>query len=88
MRNESKKIKLENGWILRVTCFKRKKEFALGVTREEWNANDFSARIFLSEKATRNLVRTLQSFLDRLKKEGEKNGEEKKEKMMGHVQAN
>jgi len=88
MRNESKKIKLKDGWVLKVTCFKRKREFGLGLTREEWEGNSFVSRILLSEKATRNLVRTLQSFLDRLKKEGERNGEEKKEKMMGHVQAN
>jgi len=77
MRNESRVIKLKNNWVLKVTFFSRKKEFGLGITREDWGSNDFSTKIFLDYKACRKLARVLQSFLDKLKaKESVKNGKE------------
>ena len=66
MRNESRLIKLKNKWILKVTFFSRKKEFAFGITREEWNNNDFSTKIFLDYKACRKLARILQSFFGQI----------------------
>jgi len=80
MRNESKIIKLKGGWCLKVSCFKRQQEFAIGLKRVEWQGNTFTSRILLSEKEARNLMRTLQSFLDKLRAYGEKNVNKEKEK--------
>lgn len=78
MRNESKIIKLKDGWCLKVTVFKRQREFGIGLKREEWKGNTFTSKIILSEKEARNLMRTLQSFLDRLRNYGERNVKEEK----------
>lgn len=80
MRNEARYIELKEGWVLKVSVFKRQHEFGLGLTRKEWKkeGNYFTSKIILSEKATKELVRTLQKFLAKLNKQ--KKGEKKDER--------
>ncbi|RLG71023.1 MAG: hypothetical protein DRO11_05210 [Methanobacteriota archaeon] len=82
MRNMTRLIKLRNGWILKVTLFRRSKELAIGLTRKEWlPENRFTSKILLDLDEARNLQRKLQSLIDKATRgENENEQEEKKEK--------
>ena len=81
MRNLTKIIQLKNGWLLKVTLFKRSKEIGLGLTRSEWlPENRFTSKILLDLDEARSLQRKLQSLIDKAKQEEDKNVKEEKEK--------